>query len=119
MRPNSFSDNSQQQMPERAVILLAEDEEDYVLLLKSAFEQAKLKNPVHVVSTGTEAMAYLKGEGNYANRDEYPLPALLLLDIKLPGFTGVGNYWMGEESAWVDRLADYSAYVFRSDEGRE
>ena len=95
MRPNSFSDNSQQQMPERAVILLAEDEEDYVLVLKSAFEQAKLKNPVHVVSTGTEAMAYLKGEGNYANRDEYPLPALLLLDIKLPGFTGL------EITGWV------------------
>src|SRR4051812_16926579 len=75
-------------MPERAVILLAEDEEDYVLLIKKAFSQANLQNPFHVVSTGEEAMAYLKGEGKYAHRDEYPLPDLLLLDLKLPGFSG-------------------------------
>jgi len=76
-------------MPERSVILLAEDEEDYVLLIKKAFEQAEILNPLHVVSTGLEMMAYLKGDGKYSNRDEYPLPDLLLLDIKLPGFTGL------------------------------
>ena len=76
-------------MPERSVILLAEDEEDYVLLIGKAFKEAKIQNPFHVVSTGMELMAYLKGEGKYANRDEYPLPDLLMLDIKLPGFTGL------------------------------
>jgi len=75
-------------MPEHAVILVAEDEEDYVLLIRRAFEEANLKNPVHFVSTGLEAMAYLKGEGKYSNRDEYPLPELFLLDLKLPGFSG-------------------------------
>jgi CheY-like chemotaxis protein len=76
-------------MPERSVILLAEDEEDYVLLIEKAFREAKIQNPFYVVSTGMELMAYLKGEGKYANRDEYPLPDLLMLDIKLPGFTGL------------------------------
>ena len=38
---------------ERSVILLAEDEEDYVLLIKKAFEQAKILNPLHIVSTGS------------------------------------------------------------------
>jgi len=76
-------------MPDREVILLAEDEEDYVLLIKQAFLKAEIQNPLFVVSTGGELMAYLKGEGKYANRDEYPLPDLLLLDIKLPGFTGL------------------------------
>jgi CheY-like chemotaxis protein len=76
-------------MVERAVILLAEDEEDYVLLIEKAFREAKIENPFYVVSTGMELMAYLKGEGKYANRDEYPLPDLLMLDIKLPGFTGL------------------------------
>jgi CheY-like chemotaxis protein len=75
-------------MPERAVILVAEDEEDYVFLIRKAFAEANLNNPMHVVSTGLEAMAYLKGEGKYANRDEYPLPDLFLLDLKLPGFSG-------------------------------
>lgn len=57
-------------MPDEAVILLAEEEEDYVVLLKRAFEEANIKNPLHVVSTGHAAMSYLKGEGKYASRDE-------------------------------------------------
>jgi CheY-like chemotaxis protein len=76
-------------MPERAVILLAEDEEDYVLLLRRALSEAGVQNPLQVVSTGVEAIAYLKGEGKYGNRAEYPLPDLMLLDIKLPGYSGL------------------------------
>jgi CheY-like chemotaxis protein len=76
-------------MSDRAVVLIAEDEEDYVLLLKRAFSEAKVPNPLFVVSTGSEMMQYLKGEGKYANRVEYPLPDLLLLDLKLPGFNGL------------------------------
>ena len=75
-------------MAELAVILLAEDEEDYVLLIKHAFEKACIPNPLHVVWNGQEAMAYLKGEGKYANRDEYPLPDLFLLDLKMPRVNG-------------------------------
>jgi len=75
-------------MSDHAVILVAEDEEDYVLLIRKAFAEANLKNPIHVVSTGLEAMAYLKGEGKFINREEYPLPELFLLDLKLPGFSG-------------------------------
>jgi CheY-like chemotaxis protein len=76
-------------MPERSVILLAEDEEDYVLLLQQAFSQANIQNPFYIVSTGQELVSYLKGEGKYVNRDEFPLPDLLLMDIKLAGFTGL------------------------------
>ncbi len=61
-------------MPDHSVILLAEDDEDYVLLIQQAFVKAHVPNPLHVVSSGKEAMAYLKGEGKYANRAEYPLP---------------------------------------------
>src|SRR3989442_15596838 len=66
------------------LILLAEDNENHVLLIRRAFEQAGLINPLYVVSNGEEAIAYLSGEGKYANREEYPLPCLLLLDLKMP-----------------------------------
>ncbi|HLX69268.1 MAG TPA: response regulator [Verrucomicrobiae bacterium] len=74
---------------------MAEDDEDYVLLIQQAFVKAHVPNPLHVVSSGKEAMAYLKGEGKYANRAEYPLPELLLLDLKLPGYNGF------EILAWI------------------
>ena len=64
--------------------MLAEDQEDEVMLLRRAFAKARFLNPLHVVSNGEEAIAYLKGEGKYANREEYPMPSLLLLDLKMP-----------------------------------
>jgi CheY-like chemotaxis protein len=75
-------------MPDHAVILLAEDEEDDVLLIQKAFAKADIPNPLHVVWNGQEAISYLKGEGKYSNRDEYPLPELLLLDLKMPRLNG-------------------------------
>lgn len=75
-------------MAEHSVILLAEDEEDYVLLIPRAFSQANIPNPLHVVWNGQEVIAYLKGEGKYSNREEYPLPDLLLLDLKMPRING-------------------------------
>ncbi len=71
-------------MSERALVLLAEDNEDHVLLIRRAFKRAGLLNPLHVVSNGEEAIEYLAGVGAYANRAEYPLPTLLLLDLKMP-----------------------------------
>jgi CheY-like chemotaxis protein len=69
---------------EEDVILLAEDDENHVFLIRRAFKKAGLINPLYVVRNGEEAIAYLKGEGCFANREEYPLPALLLLDLKMP-----------------------------------
>jgi CheY-like chemotaxis protein len=75
-------------MPEQALILLVEDREDDVLLVRRAFAKANVLNPMQVVRDGGEAIAYLNGEGKYSNRAEYPLPELLLLDLKMPGTDG-------------------------------
>jgi CheY-like chemotaxis protein len=73
---------------ETAVILIVEDRDDDILLMRKAFEKMSLPNPIKFVREGEEAIAYLSGEGKYANRDEYPLPALVLLDLKLPRIDG-------------------------------
>ena len=73
----------------QGLILLAEDREDEVLLIRRAFREANFVNPLHVVPDGEEAIAYLEGKGKYANREEYPLPALLLLDLKMPRKDGL------------------------------
>ena len=75
-------------MVETAVILVAEDDENQIVLMRRVFKQARLLNPLQVVRNGEEAIAYLKGEGQYANREEYPLPELLLLDLKMPRKNG-------------------------------
>jgi len=70
------------------VILLAEDDDDDILLIELAFKEAQIPNRLQVVRDGEEAIAYLTGEGQYANRVEYPLPTLLLLDMKMPRKNG-------------------------------
>jgi len=71
-----------------AVILLVEDREDDVLLIKRAFDKIALANPVQVARDGQEAVEYLLGEGDFSNREEHPLPSLILLDLKMPRMNG-------------------------------
>jgi CheY-like chemotaxis protein len=70
------------------LILIAEDNDDHVLLLRRALKKGAVVNPIFVVGDGEEAISYLAGKGKYADRYEYPLPGLLLLDLKMPGKDG-------------------------------
>jgi len=69
-------------------ILLVEDDANDILLLQRAFAKAQLADPLHV-SDGEEAIAYLAGKGRYADRARFPLPVLMLLDLKLPRKSGL------------------------------
>jgi|SRR6267378_485995 len=70
-------------------ILLAEDDENDVLLLKHAFNGAQVQNPLYTTRDGEETIDYLSGTGVFADRNEYPLPTLLILDLKMPKRTGM------------------------------
>jgi CheY-like chemotaxis protein len=83
-------------------ILLIEDNEDDITLIKRAFEQAGLQHAIHSVRFGAEGMAYLKGERPYDDRLKYPLPALVLLDIKMPRINGF------EVLKWIREQRDFS-----------
>lgn len=62
-------------------VLLVEDDEGDVLMTREAFEHHKLRNTLHVVSDGVEALEFLRREGRHADA---PRPGLILLDLNLP-----------------------------------
>ncbi len=70
------------------VILLVEDDANDVILIQRALQKAKILNPLQVVGDGEEAIAYFQGKGEFADRNRFPLPVLLLLDLKLPRVNG-------------------------------
>jgi CheY-like chemotaxis protein len=69
-------------------ILLAEDYENDALLTKKELARAGVKNHVFEVRDGAEAIAYIQGHGEFADRDKFPLPSVLLLDLKMPNRDG-------------------------------
>src|SRR5262249_45160942 len=75
-------------MPDKSVFLLLEDSEDDAVLVQRAFQKANVLNPLITLRNAEEGMAYLLGSGDYKNRDQFPRPALILLDLKLPGIDG-------------------------------
>src|SRR5205085_3507162 len=69
-------------------VLLVEDDLNDIFLVKRAFKIAKIENPLQVVTDGLEAIQYLRGSGKYADRNTYPLPKLIVMDIKMPRRSG-------------------------------
>ena len=71
-------------------ILVAEDDESYALLLTRAFGEIGLANPLHLLCHGQQVIDYLSGIGKYADRASYPLPGMMVLDLKMPRVDGFG-----------------------------
>ena len=69
--------------------LIVEDEENDIYFLKHALQKAGISNPVQVVESGQAAIDYLAGTGKFADRNTYPLPTMIFLDLKLPQVHGL------------------------------
>src|SRR5579872_4819933 len=72
----------------KTTILLAEDDQNDVMLIRRAFTKSHVVNPIACVENGEEVVNYLSGAGAYSDRDQHPLPFMLLLDLKLPRMSG-------------------------------
>jgi CheY-like chemotaxis protein len=70
-------------------ILQVEDDSNDVFLFQHAMRKAGVANPVQVASDGQQAIDYLQGTGKFADREKYPFPCLVLLDLKLPYVMGL------------------------------
>jgi len=75
-------------MLDHVVILLAEDDENDIFLMGRAMKSLGIPNRMQVVRNGKAVIDYLAGEGGYADREKYPMPGLLLLDLRLPWMDG-------------------------------
>ena len=92
-------------MTANRAILLVEDNPDDLFLMKRALRSARIVNPLIVVETGQEAMDYLGGAGKFADRDSYPIPAAVFIDLKLPFVFG------HEVLAWIRRRKEFESLV--------
>lgn len=76
-------------MKSKGTILLVDDNADYVELARRALHKSKIENPLVVAEDGAEALDYLFATGAWTDRDPYDVPALVLLDLKLPKVDGL------------------------------
>jgi CheY-like chemotaxis protein len=93
------------------VLLHVEDDPNDVLLMQRAFKKANLPINIQAVNDGDKAVAYLSGAEGFADREKFPTPALVLLDLKMPRKSGL------EVLAWIrgqDKLRRLLVVIFTS-----
>ncbi|HXI84522.1 MAG TPA: response regulator [Verrucomicrobiae bacterium] len=86
-------------------ILLVEDDENDMFFLQRAMKNAGVPNPIQIASDGQQAIDYFQGTGKFANREEFPLPYLVLLDLKLPRVMGL------DVLKWIRQQPEVAAIV--------
>jgi CheY-like chemotaxis protein len=97
-------------------VLLVDDSPNDALLMATAFQRTDFDQPLRFVTSGEEAIAYLQGDGRYHNRAEFPMPAVVMLDLNMPRINGL------EVLAWIRRqagLSRISVYILSASRRRE
>ena len=98
-------------------ILLVEDNEDDVFLMQQSIKKAGISNPVQIVEDGQDVLNYLQGLAKFRDRPKFPLPFLILLDLKLPLMSGL------EVLGWIRERPEFKTILVvvltASSEGRD
>jgi CheY-like chemotaxis protein len=98
------------------IILVADDDPDDCLLIKDAFSESRLINPLHFVNDGQELLDYLNRSNQYANLEETPLPGLILLDLNMPRKNGIEAL---QEIKSTPKLRNIPVVVFTTSQAEE
>lgn len=71
-----------------STILIVDDDANDLVLIEKAFRSIGVKDPIHTINGGREAIAYMTGDGKYADRSVYAYPTFITIDLKMPGADG-------------------------------
>jgi DNA-binding response OmpR family regulator len=85
-------------------LLIADDDADFVVLLKAAFEEAHANIAIHVVEDSTRSQKYLRNEAPYEEHARFPTPSLIILDLRLPPTDGLTLLRWIRRQPWLDGL---------------
>jgi CheY-like chemotaxis protein len=92
-------------------LLLVEDNPDDVFLMQRALKKTGLNLPLQIVTDGRQAIDYLNGAAPYGDREQFPLPSMVFLDLKLPYMNGFEVLeWIRREST----LQDLDVFILTS-----
>ena len=74
----------------KQIVLVVEDDPNDQFLIERAFRKIGVTSPIQIVSDGAEAIAYMRGEGKFSDREKYSYPTFVITDLKMPGTDGFG-----------------------------
>lgn len=88
--------------PRDFCILCVDDNEDDLFLIRYAAQRAQLADCLHTVNSGSQAIDYLQGHGQFSDRQKFPLPKVVLLDLRMPRMNGLEVlHWLRSQSGLV------------------